>query len=896
MRSKHGLRASASREIRSPWLDVCVWDRCINDSRWAHNNNCLSSPNGDFLSPIHTLMTASPSTPPANGSGSPASESHSDHAGESEATEQASGTETASANEKEPVRERRDDPSPVDRPSSEQEVDGAEKVDGSASTRSAVDESDAVADDMPDGEHGDGSREGRTSKARASKREAPVHQGFVGEDAGAALASESPLARAVQPQKVPAGAEVDHSSLYFNRELSWLDFNWRVLHMARDTRTPLLERLRFLSITAQNLDGFIRKRIGGLKRQAAAGVTTLSPDGRTPEEQLACIVRAVRPMYSALGHTWLHLEPALNEEIGLRIRDYDNLDAEQQQKLAAYFRKNIFPILTPLAVDPGRPFPFISNMSLSLAVLLRHPERRTQHFARVKVPTSRSRWLSLDEPLHFVPIEQVIAHHVHDLFRGMEVEGVYAFRVTRNADVRRDEEEADDLIEMISDRLRERRFAPVVRLEVDEDMPEAVRSFLRQKLSMEPEDVYVATDIIDFADVQVLADLHVPDDRYRKDLRFSKWTPRTPPRLRRSVGRDPQDIFSTIRENDLLVHHPYDSFEESVQRFIEDAARDPDVLAIKQTLYRTSEESPIVDALVDAAERGKQVAVLVEVKARFDEEKNIAWGRKLEDAGVHVAYGLVGLKTHAQAALVVRREEDGLRTYVHISTGNYNTQTARQYTDFGLLTCDRNIGYDLTNLFHYLTGYAPEQSYRDLVVAPQDMRTRFLELIQREIDHQRSSGTGRIMAKMNELGDRQIIGELYRASQAGVEIDLVVRSHCRLRPGLPGYSDTIRVVSVVGRFLEHDRAFYFHNNGDPSVFVGSADWQRSRLDDRVEAAVPIHDPDQRQRIVHALEHAINDPRTAWMLTPDGTYVQRTPNGDAVGYQERLMQYAVEKQS
>jgi len=710
-------------------------------------------------------------------------------------------------------------------------------------------------------------------------------------DAGIDPVSSVRLSRAVQPQAVPGGAEVDHPSLFFNRELSWLDFNWRVLQMARDDRTPLLERLRFLSITAQNLDGFIRKRIGGLKRQVAAGVTSLSPDGRTPEEQLALIVRAVRPMYSGLGRTWDQLEPILKDEIGLRIRDFHDLSERQQQKLAAYFRKNIFPILTPLAVDPGRPFPFISNMSLSLAVLLRHPDHETQHFARVKVPTSRSRWLSLDVPLHFVPIEQVIAHHADHLFRGMKVEGVYAFRVTRNADVRRDEEEADDLIEMISERLRERRFAPVVRLEIDQDMPESVRSFLMEKLSIGPEDVYVADRIIDFSDTRVLADLHVPDDRFRKDLRFPKWTPMTPPRLRRTVDRDPKDVFSVIRDRDFLVHHPYDSFQESVQRFIEEAARDPDVLAIKQTLYRTSENSPIVDALVHAAENDKQVAVLVEVKARFDEEKNIAWGRKLEDAGVHVAYGLVGLKTHAQAALVVRREEDGLRTYVHVSTGNYNTQTARQYTDYGLLTCDRDIGYDLTNLFHYLTGYAPEQSYRRLVIAPQDMRDRFLDLIRREIDHEKDGGNGRIMAKMNELGDRQIISELYRASQAGVDVDLVVRSHCRLRPGIMGYSENIRVISIVGRFLEHDRVFYFHNDDDPAVFIGSADWQRSRLDDRVEAAVPILDDQLRERIVDTLMQAIRDSRSAWELQPDGQYVQRSPNGDDTGYQERLIEAA-----
>jgi polyphosphate kinase len=699
------------------------------------------------------------------------------------------------------------------------------------------------------------------------------------------------LQRAVEAQPVPLDAPVDHPSLYFNRELSWIDFNWRVLHMAKDARTPLMERVRFLGITAQNLDGFIRKRVGGLKRQAAAGVTTLSPDGRTPEEQLALVTRAVRPMYKALGETWREqIQPALQEEIGLQVHDYDELSEEQTDRLEAYFRKNIFPILTPLAVDPGRPFPFISNMSISLAVVLHHPERGSRHFARVKVPTSRSRWLPLETPMHFVPIEQVIAEHVDTLFQGMEVEGAYAFRVTRNADVRRDEEEADDLLEMISERLRERRFAPVVRMEVESGMPEAVRDFLKEKLSIEDEDVYVANELIDFSDVTTLADLHVPDERYRSELRFPKWSPVTPPRLQRSPGdRDTKSIFDVIRKGDVLVHHPYESFGESVQRFIEEAARDPKVLAIKQTLYRTSEDSPIVDALVDAAERGKQVAVLVEVKARFDEEKNIAWGRKLEDAGVHVAYGLVGLKTHAQAALVVRREDDGLRTYCHVSTGNYNTQTARQYTDYGLLTCDRSVGYDLTNLFHYLTGYAPEQHYKRLLVAPQTMRGTFVDHIEQEIEHADAGRGGRIIAKMNELGDRQIIAKLYEASQAGVDVDLIVRGICRLRPGLDGVSESIRVVSIVGRFLEHDRVFYFDNAGDPQLYIGSADWQRSRLDDRVEAAVPILDARHQDRILRTLQAALDDPRTAWELRPDGRYVQRTPaSDDALGIQELLM--------
>jgi polyphosphate kinase len=713
---------------------------------------------------------------------------------------------------------------------------------------------------------------------------------------GVAAVDDERLPRAVAPQPIPPDVALDHPSLFFNRELSWLDYNWRVLHVAQNPRTPLLERVRFLGIAASNLDGFVRKRIGGLKRQDAADVSTLSPDGRTPEEQLALIAQAIRPLYRALGTTWKNqLVPALDEEIGLRVRDYDSLSADQHDQLEAFFHKNIFPILTPLAVDPGRPFPFISNMSLSLAVLLRHPERGSEHFARVKVPTSRRRWLPLEAPLQFVPIEQVIAHHADQLFRGMTVEGVYAFRVTRNADVRRDEEEADDLLEMISERLRERRFAPVVRLEVEAAMPEPVRTFLKDKLDIADQDVYVSEGPIDYSDVTALADLHIPDERFRKDLRFPQWTPVVPPRLRQERGEpEPASIFDVIREDDLLVHHPYESFSASVQRFIEEAAQDPQVLAIKQTLYRTSSESPIVAALVEAAEQGKQVAVLVEVKARFDEEENIEWGRKLEDAGVHVAYGLVGLKTHAQAAMVVRREGETLRTYCHISTGNYNTQTARRYTDYGLLTCDRAIGHDLTNLFHYLTGYAPEQEYDRLLVAPNDMRDAFLRLIEQEIEHEKAGRDGRIIAKMNELGDRRLISALYEASRAGVEIDLVVRGICRLRPGIEGLSETIRVVSIVGRFLEHDRVFSFRNGGDPLLYISSGDWQRSRLDDRVEAAVPVQDPAHKERLHRALRFAIEDS-TAWALQPDGRYVQRTPDAEGTpGLQEALMREVQER--
>lgn len=712
--------------------------------------------------------------------------------------------------------------------------------------------------------------------------------------------SRSPkVPRAVVPRPVPDGASIDHPSLYFNRELSWLDFNWRVLYQAQDERTPLLERLRFLSITASNLDDFVRKRVGGLKRQHAAGVAALSPDGRSPHTQLQLLAEAIQPMYSALDETWTELTSTLHDRIGLHILDYHELTEAQKQTMYAYFETHIFPILTPLAVDPGRPFPFISNMSLSLAVLLRHPTRGTDHFARVKVPTTRSRWLPVGDALHFVPIEQVIAHNIHKLFQGMELRGVYAFRVTRNADVRRDEEEADDLTVMISESLRERRFAPVVRLEVERSMPESTRQFLARELSLNHEDVYVAEHLIDYTDAMALADVHVPDSHYSPELRYTPWEPVVPSRLRPdSETKTRRSIFSTIRDGDLIVHHPYDSFQASVQRFIEEAATDPKVMAIKQTLYRTSANSPIVEALVKAAEHGKQVAVLVEVKARFDEERNIEWGQKLEDAGVHVAYGLVGLKTHAKATLVVREEDGGPRTYCHMGTGNYNSTTARLYTDLGLMTCDPDIGYDITNLFHYLTGYAPDQQYRRLLVAPRNMREAFIDLVRQEVKHQREGGNGHIVAKMNALGDIPLIHELYRASQEGVQVDLIVRGHCRLRPGVPGYSENIRVISIVGRFLEHERLYYFRNGGDPNVLLGSADWQRNKLEDRVEAIVPIDDDAIKKRLIRILMSALADRRLAWDLRHDGHYIQRHPQNEMeeVGFQDILMQRALERTS
>ena len=699
--------------------------------------------------------------------------------------------------------------------------------------------------------------------------------------------------RAVVPQEVPDGAGLEDPALYFNRELSWLDFNARVLAQATDERTPLLEQVRFLAITANNLDEFFRKRVGGLKRQEAAGVTSLSPDGRTPAEQLDLVREAIVPMYQTILRVWEDaLRPKLDAEAGVRICDYDDLGPEQRAGLDEHFHTHIFPILTPLAVDPGHPFPFISNLSLSLAVLLRHPARGTEHFARLKVPISRGRWIPVPgERTHFVPVEQIIRANVGDLFRGMEVVEVSAFRLTRNADVRRNEEEADDLLMMISEEVRERRFAEVVRLEVEADIPPRVRSLLVRELELDDEDVYVSDGLLEIADLEELADLPLPQFQY------PRWEPIIPVRLRHEgESEDKADIFAVIRSGDLLVHHPYESFGASTLRFVEEAAADPRVLAIKLTLYRTSHDSPIVAALRRAAEAGKQVAALIELKARFDEERNIELAQELEKVGVHVTYGLVGLKTHAKTTLVVREEPGGLRAYCHISTGNYNPATARFYTDLGLLTADREIGSAMVNLFHYLTGYAPEQRYQKLLVAPRDLRPAFVELIQREIEHQRERGNGRIICKMNALDDQEMIRELYEASRQGVEITLIVRGHCRLRPRLPGFSDNIQVLSIVGRFLEHSRIYYFGNDGRPLTYIGSADWQRRNLEDRVEVVVPIEDPELQGRLIRTLRFCIEDNRLAWDLDADGLYVQRKPGpGERVmTFHDVLMERALQR--
>ena len=665
--------------------------------------------------------------------------------------------------------------------------------------------------------------------------------------------------------------------LYINRELSWLAFNARVLNEALDERTPLLERIRFLSIVGTNLDEFYMVRVAGLRRQVAAGVVHTPPDGMTPQQQLDAIHHAVAELCARARACLEALLPRLAEH-GVRLVGVDDLAPAEWRAIDEYFESQVFPVLTPLAVDPGHPFPYISNLSLSLAVEIHDPVTGGEHFARVKVPRSLPRWVAVpDRENHFVPLEQVIGANLGALFPGMHVVGWYPFRITRYSDLEIPSlEEPEDLLSTIEEQVFRRRFGEVVRVEVADDMPAHIRTLLVQELREDDEDpvgsllgerdVQSAGRLLDHGDLAALASAELPD------LKYPPYTPVTPPELR-DVSRS---IFDVIRERDVLVHHPFDSFPVSVERFLEDAAADPDVLAVKLTLYRTSGDTAIVRALTEAAQRGKQVVVLVELKARFDEVNNITWARTLESFGVHVAYGSATLKTHAKTALVVRREADGIRRYVHLGSGNYNTKTARQYTDVGLLTCSPSIGADVSDLFNSLTGFSRQRLYRKLIVAPTNMRERFIQLIDREGEHARAGRGGRIVAKMNALVDAEVIAALYRASQTGADVDLIVRGICCLRPGIPDVSDRIRVVSIVGRFLEHSRIFHFANAGAPEYYLGSADWMPRNFDRRVEAVAPVEDPALHAGIASLLETCLRDNRQAWDLGPDGTWHQRRP--------------------
>jgi len=648
----------------------------------------------------------------------------------------------------------------------------------------------------------------------------------------------------------------------------------------------LLERLKFLAITSSNLDEFFRKRVGGLKRQQAVGIANLILPGWTPDFQLQLIAKVVHPMVKTQSDCLFdELLPAL-EEHDVHLLRYTDLSEQEQVRMRAYYQREVYPMLTPLAVDPGHPFPHLSNLSLSLGVMLHDPRNDETRFARIKIPDNRPRWVADDDTFRFVPLEEIITHNLDILFPGMEIMESHPFRVTRNADMARNEEEAEDLLEMITEELREQRFAPMVRLEVAESMPSAMRNLLQTELELEENDVYPIRGPLRLSDLFPLTSINLPQ------LRYPRWTPLTLPRLSGLDSKSrPSEVFSAIRQGDLLVHHPYHSFAASTQQFIESAARDPQVVAIKQTLYRTSPDSPTIEALLYAAERGKQVIVLVEVKARFDEAQNIAWAHTLENAGCHVAYGLVGLKIHSKLCLVVREEEQGLKTYFHIGTGNYNPKTAGLYTDLGFFSCQDELGMDLMNLFNYLTGYSHQVEYNKLLVAPVNMRARFIDLIDAEIANATAERPARIIAKMNGLEDQALVKKLYEASKAGVQIDLLVRGNCRVRPNIPGVSENIRVVSVIGRFLEHSRIYYFENNGQPLYFMGSADWMRRNLDDRVEAVTPIEAPHLQQQIRQILQASLEDQKTAWDMLPDGRYRQIIQSEGEEGTQETLMKLA-----
>lgn len=692
---------------------------------------------------------------------------------------------------------------------------------------------------------------------------------------------------------------VDQSDRYLNREMQWLEFNDRVLFQATDERNPLLERVRFLAIFASNLDEFFQKRVGGLRRQLAAGVGSFGPDSANPAWQLAAIRQRVLPMMQRAAECYRNqLLPALRAE-GVHLLEYAELNKSEVRFVTEWYQKNVFPVLTPLAVDPGHRFPFISNLSTSLGVMMRRPGEAEQNFARVKVPAVVPQWCRLpsDQKSHrYVATADVIEANLSGLFAGMEIRKVLPFRVTRNADVVDDNEDAEDLLEQIQQQLRERRFAPVVRLQIARKPNRRLLDYLREQMEILQEDIYETQGLIDYTVLFSIADLDLPH------LRFKPWRAVIPPRL----SNHEQDIFSAIRQGDILVHHPYESFDGSVERFIEEAASDQNVVAIKQALYRTSGDSPFVRELARAAERGKQVAVLVELRARFDEEKNIEWARRLEDAGVHVAYGVVGLKTHTKIALVVRRESDGLRAYAHISTGNYNSKTADIYEDVGIFTCDPVICDDVIDLFNSITGRSRAPQYSKLLVAPQYMKKRFIEMIEREVALHSTSSPGRIIVKMNQMQDQEVIEALYRASSAGVRIDLIVRGFCTLRPGVQGMSENIRVIAIIGRFLEHGRIFYFRNGQDDprdgDYYIGSADWMYRNLNARVEAVCPIEDRSLRARLWQILTICLHDQRQAWEMQSDGTYIMRQPADpaggslEAIGTHQALMHVTMQRLS
>ena len=666
--------------------------------------------------------------------------------------------------------------------------------------------------------------------------------------------------------------ELDHDvrpEEFINRELSWLEFNRRVIALTGRADFPLLEKAKFLAIWATNLDEFFQVRVAGLKEQVAHGLRSVSPDGMTPGQQLAAIKREVDGQYEEISKRFLtEVAPALADK-GVVFSDYSTLDAEDRDFLDTQFRELVFPVVTPLAVDPSHPFPYISNLSLNLGVFVRNPETGISKFARVKIPPILPRFVVLPDGERFVPLEQVIAAHLDSLFPGMEVLGHHVFRVTRNADLEIEEDEGGDLLMAIESELTQRRSRRVVRLEVHPDMPTEALDLLMREMGAGDDDVYHVDGPLDLAGLWNVYDLDRPD------LRFDAFSGVTPQRLA-APSSDPVDLFEVIRQGDLLVHHPYDSFSATVEAFVSQAAMDPSVLAIKMTLYRTTADSPIMRSLIEAAEAGKQVVALVELKARFDEERNIEWAQRLEQSGVHVMYGVVGLKTHTKIALVMRREGASVVRYAHIGTGNYNETTARSYEDVGLFTADPNTGSDLSDVFNYLTGYSRQTNYRYLAVSPTGIRSRISELIEAEA----ARPDGHITMKMNSLADPGIIQSLYDASQRGARVELIPRGICCLRPGVPGLSENITVRSLVGRYLEHSRIYRFGARGrERHYYLGSADMMPRNLDRRVEALTPVVDPDLQFRLDELLDVVLSDDNLAWELRSDGSWARVRETGD-----------------
>ncbi|MEO3779161.1 RNA degradosome polyphosphate kinase [Micromonospora sp. B11E3] len=677
--------------------------------------------------------------------------------------------------------------------------------------------------------------------------------------------------QAAGPDDEPPAPEPLPDDRFFNRELSWLDFNARVLALAEDPRTPLLERVKFLAIFASNLDEFYMVRVAGLKRRLSAGLPVRGGDRLPLRTQLELIAEKSATLVARHAACFVDdVLPRLAAE-DIRILRWSDLGAPERERLRTYFREHVFPVLTPLAVDPAHPFPYISGRSLNLAVTVRDPDGGSELFARVKVPNNVPRFVRVDRDapgVRVLPVEELISVHLGQLFSGMQVVECHLFRVTRNAEVEVDEDRDEDLLQALERELARRRFGPPVRLEVAASISDYMLELLVRELDMDAQDVLRVRGLLDLS---ALWQLYGEADR--PDLTDPPFVPATHPRL--TEGEVPRSVFATLRDGDVLVHHPYHSFATSVQRFIEQAAADPNVLAIKQTLYRTSGDSPIVDALVDAAAAGKQVVVLVELKARFDEVANIGWARTLERAGCHVVYGLVGLKTHCKTALVVRQEGNQIRRYCHIGTGNYHPKTARLYEDFGVLTADPEVGADLTDLFNVLTGYSRQTAYRRLLVAPQGIRRGLIDRIEREIAHVRLGVPGLVQIKVNSLVDEEVVDALYRASRAGVHVDLLIRGMCTLRPGVPGLSDNIRVRSILGRFLEHSRVFRFGNNGQAEFWMGSADLMHRNLDRRVEALVQVSDPVARAELDHVLTAAFSPDVEAFELAGDGSWTRHT---------------------